>query len=91
MTPAVGQSGRVVPKTLKTGRAAYLLDAFGDVVEARGRAGTLNGSGRKRQKQDGKHARMEKEAPRKKNWNIRIDIGGVHEGIKDNGLGLGMI
>ena len=34
---------------------------------------------------------MEKETPRRKNWKIRRYLGGVKEGRKDQGFGLGMI
>ena len=60
-------------------------------VEARGRVSTLNESGRNKQKQDAKHAFMEKETARRKNWKIRRDLGGVNEGRKDHVFGLGTI
>ena len=48
---------------------------------------TLNGSGRIKQKQETKHADMEKESPRRKNWKIRVGVM-CNEGIKDHGFGL---
>ena len=64
---------------------------FAYIVEARGRASTMNGSGRNRQKQNVKHTCMEKETPRRKNWKIRRDLDGVNKGRKGHGFGLGTI
>ena len=64
---------------------------FGDILKPRGKASTLNGLGRNSQKQDAKHACIEKETPRRKKWKNRRDLGGVNEGRKDHGYGLGMI
>ena len=57
------------------------------IVEARGKASTLNGSGHNSQKQEAKHTCLEKETPRRKNWKMRRDLGWVNEGTKDHGLG----
>ena len=69
------------------------------IVEARGRASTMNRSGCNSQKQDAKHTCMgwtrwmQEETPRRENWKIgrTNDLGGVHKGRKDHGFGLGMI
>ena len=49
------------------------------------------GLGYNGQKQDVKYACMEKETPRRRNWKIRRDLGGINEGRKDHGFGFGTI
>ena len=81
----------MISKSINNTHMHFHLFIFEYIVEARGRAGTLDGAGRNRQKQDEKRTRMEKESPRRKNWEIRRDLGGVNEGRKDHAFGLGTI
>lgn len=85
-------------KQSMTSRLVELYCIFLYIVEARGRASTVHGSGRNRQKQDAKHACMHGVGINGYRRNLqggkigrRRDLGGDNEGRKDQGLGLRMI